>query len=93
LTEVEQVYPVIFEELRVSQKDLEAVLGAKDPLFSMAKMPATQPVLERYVKWIQEFLASKGCAGEDFRQRDGRRPRVSLPSCSGPRGICPRWRR
>jgi outer membrane protein assembly factor BamA len=60
VTEVEQVYPVIFEELRVSQKDLEAVLGAKDPLFSMAKMPATQPVLERYVKWIQEFLASKG---------------------------------
>ena len=60
VTEVEQVYPVIFEELKVSQKDLEAALGAKDPLFSMAKMPATQPVLERYVKWIQEFLASKG---------------------------------
>jgi len=62
VTEVEQVYPVIFEELRVSQKDLEADLGARDPLFSMAKMPATQPVLERYVKWIQEFLASKGVA-------------------------------
>jgi outer membrane protein insertion porin family len=60
VTEVEQVYPVIFEELRVSQKDLEAVLAAKDPLFSMARMPATQPVLERYVKWIQEFLVSKG---------------------------------
>jgi outer membrane protein assembly factor BamA len=60
LTEVEQVYPVQFEELRVSQKDLESVLAAKDPLFSMAKLPATQPVLERYVKWIQEFLASKG---------------------------------
>jgi outer membrane protein insertion porin family len=60
VTEVEQVYPVIFEELRVSQKDLEAALAAKDPLFSMAKMPATQPVLDRYVKWIQEFLASKG---------------------------------
>jgi outer membrane protein insertion porin family len=60
VTEVEQVYPVIFEELRVSQKDLEAALAAKDPLFSMEKMPATQPVLERYVKWVQEFLASKG---------------------------------
>jgi outer membrane protein insertion porin family len=60
VTEVEQVYPVIFEELHVSQKDLEAALGAKDPLFSMAKMPATQPVLERYVKWVQEFLAAKG---------------------------------
>jgi outer membrane protein assembly factor BamA len=60
VTEVEQVYPVIFEELRVSQKDLEAALAAKDPLFSMEKMPATQPVLERYVKWIQEFLESKG---------------------------------
>jgi outer membrane protein insertion porin family len=60
VTEVEQVYPVIFEELHVSQKDLEAALAAKDPLFSMAKMPATQPVLERYVKWVQEFLAAKG---------------------------------
>jgi outer membrane protein insertion porin family len=60
VTEVEQAYPVQFEELRVSLKDLESALATKDPLFSMAKMPATQPVFERYVKWIQEFLASKG---------------------------------
>ncbi|MGA2270787.1 MAG: POTRA domain-containing protein [Bryobacteraceae bacterium] len=60
VSEVEQAYPVQFEELKVSQKDLESALAGKDPLFSMAKLPATQPVLERYVKWIQELLASKG---------------------------------
>jgi outer membrane protein insertion porin family len=60
VTEVEQVYPVLFEELHVSTLDLESVLSAKDPLFSPEKLAATQPVLERYVKWIQEYLAEKG---------------------------------
>ncbi|MBZ5626579.1 MAG: hypothetical protein LAQ69_49040 [Acidobacteriia bacterium] len=60
VTEVEQVYPVLFEDLHVSTLDLEAALQAKDPLFSPEKLAATQPVLDRYVKWIQEFLAAKG---------------------------------
>ena len=34
--------------------------GAKDPLYSREKLPATQPVLQRYTKWVQEFLDSKG---------------------------------
>ena len=60
VTEVEQVYPVLFEELHVSTLDLESALSAKDPLFSPEKLAATQPVLGRYVKWIEEFLAEKG---------------------------------
>ncbi|HTS31163.1 MAG TPA: POTRA domain-containing protein [Bryobacteraceae bacterium] len=60
VTEVEQVYPVLFEDLHVSTLDLQAALSAKDPLFSPEKLAATQPVLERYVKWIEEFLAAKG---------------------------------
>ena len=60
VTEVQPAYPARFEELGVPEKDIEAVLAAKDPLFSTAKMPATKPVVDRYVAWIQEYLASKG---------------------------------
>lgn len=60
VTEVQQAYPVRFEELHVSEKDLVAHLRAKDPLFQSDKLAATQPVLERYARWVQEFVASKG---------------------------------
>jgi outer membrane protein insertion porin family len=60
VTEVEPAFPVRFEELRVPDQDIESMLHARDPLFSRAKLPATQPVLGRCVKWIQEYLASKG---------------------------------
>ena len=60
VAEVEQVYTVVFEDLHVWPKDLEAALQKKDPLFAQTKLPATQPVLERYAKWIQEYLASQG---------------------------------
>ena len=60
VTEVQQAYPVRFEELHVSEKDLVANLRSKDPLFLSDKLAATQPVLERYAKWVQEFVASKG---------------------------------
>jgi len=58
--EIEQVYPVEFEELYVSSKDLTEALRRKDPLFAASRLPATQPVLERYRNWIQEYLAAKG---------------------------------
>lgn len=60
LTEVEQAYPVRFDDLHVSELEAEKALKAKDPLFSLERLPATQPVLERHAKWLQEFLASKG---------------------------------
>jgi len=60
VSEVEPSYPVRFEELGVPDKDLEAVLKSKDSLFSMTRLPATQPVMERHTAWIQEYLNSKG---------------------------------
>jgi outer membrane protein assembly factor BamA len=60
VTEVEQAYAVHFEGLHVSELELTAALKARDPLFSIEHMAATQPVLERYSKWIGEFMASKG---------------------------------
>jgi len=60
VNEVEQIYPVEFEELHVSSKDLRETLRQKDPLFAAYRLPATQPALERYSRWVQEFLSSKG---------------------------------
>jgi outer membrane protein insertion porin family len=60
VTEVQQVYPVEFQELAVSNLELRSALAAKDPLFSGSRLPATQPVFERYRKWVEEFLAAKG---------------------------------
>ena len=68
VTEVQPAYPVRFEELGAPEKEIEAVLAARDPLFSTAKMPATKPVVERYVAWIQEYLVSKG-VGEKIAGR------------------------
>jgi outer membrane protein insertion porin family len=60
VTEIEQVYPVRFDDLHVSERDLTATLKAKDPIFADGKLPASQPVFQRYAKWVQEYLAAKG---------------------------------
>jgi outer membrane protein assembly factor BamA len=59
ITEVATAFPVRFEELGVPDRDLIALLHGKDPLFSMRHVPATKAVMDRYVEWIQEFLATK----------------------------------
>jgi outer membrane protein insertion porin family len=60
VAEVEQVYPVHFDNLHVSERDLVASLQAKDPLFAKVKLPATHPIFERYSRWVEEYLAGKG---------------------------------
>jgi outer membrane protein insertion porin family len=60
VTEIEQVYTVQFDDLHVSERDLTATLKAKDPLFADGKLPASQPVFQRYQKWVQEYLAARG---------------------------------
>jgi len=60
VTEVQQAYPLRFEDLHVSERDLIAHLRSRDPLFQSDKLAATQPVLERYASWVREFLVSKG---------------------------------
>src|SRR4051794_5239695 len=46
VAEVEQVYPVDFQDLHVSSLELDSALKAKDPLYSREKLPATKPVLD-----------------------------------------------
>jgi outer membrane protein assembly factor BamA len=62
VTEVEPTYPVRFDALGVPAEELESLLRARDPLFSLASVPPSKPVLDRYMAWIQELLASKGSA-------------------------------
>jgi outer membrane protein insertion porin family len=57
VAEVGQLYPIRFEDLPVPDDQLRAWLRQKDPLFG-DKMPATKPVVDRYVAWISEFLAA-----------------------------------
>jgi outer membrane protein assembly factor BamA len=59
ITEVQPAFPVRFEELGVPDRDVIGVLHAKDPLFSMLHVPATKAIMDRYVAWIQEYLATK----------------------------------
>jgi outer membrane protein insertion porin family len=67
VAEVQQAYPIRFEELHVSEKDLLANLRSKDPLFLSDKLAATQPVLDRYARWIQSFMAAHGEADEKIQ--------------------------
>src|SRR5215471_20495739 len=59
VTEVEPAFPVHFEELGVPDHDVIAILRAHDPLFSMTHVPATKTIMERYVGWVQEYLATQ----------------------------------
>jgi len=62
VAEVGQLYPIRFEELPARDDQLRDWLKQKDPLFG-DKIPATKPVVDRYVAWISEFLA-----GHDYHQ-------------------------
>jgi outer membrane protein insertion porin family len=57
VVEVEPAYPIRFEDLGVPEKDLTEYLRGKDPLFA-PRLAATKQVLERYKKWIQEYLTA-----------------------------------
>jgi outer membrane protein insertion porin family len=59
VAEVGQLYPVRFAELPATDAQLRAWLKQKDPLFR-DKIPATKPVVDRYVSWISEFLSKQG---------------------------------
>jgi outer membrane protein insertion porin family len=57
--EVAQTYPLRFDRLGVPDKDLTAWLREKDPLFA-PRLAATKQVLERYTKWVQEYVTAHG---------------------------------
>jgi outer membrane protein assembly factor BamA len=56
VAEVEQVFPVRFEDLPAKPEELKAVLKKSDPLFG-EKIPGTALVLKRYTKVLEEFLS------------------------------------
>jgi len=56
VVEMAQMYPLHFEDLPASDAQLRAWLKQKDPLFA-PKIPATKPALDRYVKYVEEYLA------------------------------------
>ncbi|HLK20413.1 MAG TPA: POTRA domain-containing protein [Bryobacteraceae bacterium] len=58
VAEMPQMYPVRFEDLPATDAQLRDFLKQKDPLFA-PKIPATKNEIERYVKWIGEFLAQQ----------------------------------
>lgn len=57
VSEIGQLYPMRFDDLPASDAQLRAWLKQKDPLYG-PKIPATQLVVDRYVKWIAEYLAA-----------------------------------
>lgn len=56
--EAEPLFPVRFEELPAKAEEMAAALKKTDPLFG-GRIPATEPVLDRYQKTLQAFLATK----------------------------------
>jgi len=52
-------FPVHFEELPAAPEELRGVLQRSDPLFG-EKIPATERVLNRYVKALEEHLSTRG---------------------------------
>jgi outer membrane protein assembly factor BamA len=57
VAEMQQLYPLRFEDLPVDDAEIRAWLEKKDPLFG-EKIPATKREVDRYVHLIAEFLAS-----------------------------------
>jgi outer membrane protein insertion porin family len=59
VTEVDTL-PVRFQELGVPDSDIEGALHARDSLFSVTRLAASRPVINRHTAWIQEYLATRG---------------------------------
>ncbi len=61
--ELEQVYPVRFEGLPRPDSELRDHLAANDPLFGPL-IPATEPVLKRYVKILKDYMNTSDVAAK-----------------------------
>jgi outer membrane protein assembly factor BamA len=59
VTEEEQLYPIGFDSLPATNEELIGVLKAHDPLFG-DRVPATEPMVTRYVSYLATYLATKG---------------------------------
>ncbi len=57
--EEQEIYPVGFDSLPATAAEMTAALKASDPLFG-ERVPATPPLVARYVEALTAFLAGKG---------------------------------
>lgn len=57
VTEVTQLFPMMFQDLPVEEAQIRAWLRQRDPLFG-PKIPATEPALNRYKQLVSEYLAT-----------------------------------
>jgi|HubBroStandDraft_1064217.scaffolds.fasta_scaffold12361_5 outer membrane protein insertion porin family len=57
VVEAQPAYPIRFDDLGVTEKELTDYLRGKDPLFA-PRLAATKAVLERYRQWVQEYLTA-----------------------------------
>ena len=57
VVEAEPAYPIRFEDLGIPDKDLDAYLRGKDPLFA-PRLAATKEVLALYKGWVQEYVTA-----------------------------------
>jgi outer membrane protein assembly factor BamA len=60
VAETTSVFPAQFEDVGEPDSDIEKLLTSRDPLFSMAHLPANQLTLDRDAHWVEEYLAAKG---------------------------------
>ncbi len=58
VVEIPTMFPVEFDSLGVSPKDVDAYLRKRNPLYG-PKLPPTTTVLEAYQRQIEQFLASQ----------------------------------
>jgi outer membrane protein insertion porin family len=55
--EAQPAYPIRFDDLGATEKEITDYLRGKDPLFA-PRLAATKPVLERYRQWVQEYVTA-----------------------------------
>ena len=78
-----------FEDLHVSELELtRRPARPRTRSFAAGNLPATQPVFERYAKWVEEFLAAKGQPEKSRAASMPARPAIT-PSSSGRTGHLP----
>jgi outer membrane protein insertion porin family len=58
VTEAGPKFPILLEDLGLPPEELRAALARSDPFFGPT-VPATEPLLARYAKTIEEYLAAR----------------------------------
>ncbi len=63
VAEIEQAYPIEFENIDAPDEELRAWLKERDPLYA-ATIPGTDTQIQRYARLIEEYLKERGSPEE-----------------------------